>query len=1010
MSRSPPQLRGFGRIGFIARRAVGVVLVCAASGVARSETLRIDSFQQEAGLDNLAVLCLAQSPEGRLWLGTEDGLYVFDGFHVRREPLPEQAGVRLREVVADGHGGLWIASERGLWRRSPPDSTGASWREVRGADGQAVLLRGPGRMDLDASGTLHLVDERHRVLTVTEAAGAAPSLVARADGALGGAVADASGPESTLKVSGSALWIGCGRGLCRWEHGARRRWGVGEGLPEAAWVSMNQGPDGTLWARSPGWLAWLRPGADRFSAVPAPPVHLWPRTIATALDADGRLLTASDEGIARWDGHQWQSWSPRDGLPETAVRSLLLAGDGSLWFGTVGRGLHHWVSYERARHWTEADGLPGPVVWDITRDGGGRLCVATSKGVAVLDEAVGRFRPVVPTGESTTLARDADGAVWWTTSGLEQDTLYRLAPGAPQAEAMIAEKGLGNVYRGAASLYLPTHRGLTSIAFDGRRARLVLVEPPIPARRYINGLFSAGQDDWLLDGQHAYHLQGGHWQSLDDEGHRPLTLSTNATLSARGELWTTGPQGIEVYALGQGIAHPLRHYEPALYDHASALFVHVDGHDRAWIGTDRGLFVIDHGQWHRFDRRDGLIWNDIDEGAWFDEGDRGLWIGTSAGLTWLRTSAAWRPPPRLRLDRLEVDGQERPARPGLEIAWSERRMLFDLGTPDVGQGRALSVEYRLDAETRWHTLDGGSLLLDGLDSGAHRLALRAGARPAGGVPGPELDWDFSILPPWWRSRPAVAAGCALATALWLGSVAWLRLRARRRQAELERAIADRTLELKHSHEALQRLGQHNERALEEERLRVARELHDELGQQLAALRMEVLVHGMRARTGHSPEQGIFDVLVQRLDLLVTTVRTVVSQLRPPALDGGLEVGLEWLVGKFRRDSGLACSLVMHGDTTVLPAELTTAIFRTVQESLTNISKHARASRAEVALLVAPGRINLSVRDDGVGFDPMSREGGFGLIGMRERANSLGGRLDIDSAPGRGTEIRVSCAW
>jgi signal transduction histidine kinase len=336
-------------------------------------------------------------------------------------------------------------------------------------------------------------------------------------------------------------------------------------------------------------------------------------------------------------------------------------------------------------------------------------------------------------------------------------------------------------------------------------------------------------------------------------------------------------------------------------------------------------------------------------------------------------------------------------------------MLFGLGTPDVGQGRSFSVEYRLDAEAAWHTLDGGSLRLDGLDSGMHRLALRAGARPAGGLAGPQLDWNFTIMPPWWRSKPAIAAACAIAIALWLASIEWLRLRARKRQAELEQAIADRTLELKLSHEALQRLGQHNERALEEERLRVARELHDELGQQLAALRMEVSVHGLKARTGHSPELGIFDILVQRLDLLVATVRTVVSQLRPPALDAGLKVGLEWAVAKFRRESGLPCSLVMHGDTTSLPAELTIAIFRTVQESLTNINKHAQASQAEVELLVSPGRINLSVRDDGIGFDPTSEGDGFGLIGMRERANRLGGRLDVDSAPGRGTEVRMGCA-
>jgi len=993
-------------------RLIGrLLLACAAVGAARSETLRIDSYQQESGLDNLSVTCLAQAPDGRIWLCTEDGLHVFDGLRVRHEPLPERAGVRLRDIVADRQGGLWIASARGLWRRSPGAGE-AVWREVRGTDGQPVTAEGQGRMDLDAWGALHLVDARRNALVVTDAPGSASPLIARPDPAVSGHLGDPSRPGSALKVAGGALWTSCDQGLCRWKDGAARRWGASDGLPEAAWVWMDVGPDGTLWARSRDWLAWLPPDAKRFSTVPGPRIHLWPNTIATTLDREGRLLTATDEGVARWDGHRWEDWSPRNGLPDTAVRSLLMAGDGSLWLGTVGRGLHHWVGYERARHWTEADGLPGPIVWDITRDGAGRLCVATSKGVAVLDEASGRFVPAGPIGnDSATFARDDSGAVWWTTSrGAENDTLFRLAPGASHAVAVFTEKGIGNVYRGASALYLPTHRGLATIAFDGRRARVEPITPAYPARPYVNGLFTHGRDDWLLDGQQAHQLQDGRWRVLSDERHRPLELSTNATLSARGELWAPGPQGIQVHALADGVAHPLRHYDAALYDHASAVFVHADDRDRAWIGTDHGLFALDRGQWHRIDHRDGLIWDDVDEGAWFDEGDRGLWIGTSAGLTWLRTTAAWPRPPRLRLERLEVAGQPREARPGLEVDWSERRLRLSLGTPDVGQGRTLAIEYRLDADAAWHPLDGSELLLDGLDSGAHRVALRAGARPAGGVPGPELAWDFTVAPPWWRSGPAIALGCALVLALWLASIGWLRQRAKVRQARLEQAIADRTLELEQSHEALRRLGQHNERALEEERLRVARELHDELGQQLTALRLEASVQSQKARAGQAPEPADFDMLGQRLNLLVATVRGVVSQLRPPALDAGLTVGLEWLAAQFRKDTGLPCWLVIDGDTGALPPELTIAIFRTVQESLTNIRKHAKAGQAEVKLLVRPGRIDLSVRDDGVGFDVAAAQGGFGLLGMQERANRLGGRLHVDSLPGHGTEIRMSGAW
>jgi PAS domain S-box-containing protein len=228
-----------------------------------------------------------------------------------------------------------------------------------------------------------------------------------------------------------------------------------------------------------------------------------------------------------------------------------------------------------------------------------------------------------------------------------------------------------------------------------------------------------------------------------------------------------------------------------------------------------------------------------------------------------------------------------------------------------------------------------------------------------------------------------------------------------------RDIASRRLaerELRESRQHLRELSASLQAVREEEKARIARELHDELGQALTGLKMDLAQ--IVAMLG--PEQhGIIertDAMKALIEATVASVRRLATELRPLMLDDlGLVATIDWLVNDFSRRTGIEVEMDLpDGDFDVDP-ERSTAVFRVVQESLTNIARHAGASHVRVALTTRDGWVRLEVQDDGKGMDPAA-DGArrtFGLLGMRERAGMLGGTLTISSDRGAGTTVLMA---
>jgi signal transduction histidine kinase len=237
---------------------------------------------------------------------------------------------------------------------------------------------------------------------------------------------------------------------------------------------------------------------------------------------------------------------------------------------------------------------------------------------------------------------------------------------------------------------------------------------------------------------------------------------------------------------------------------------------------------------------------------------------------------------------------------------------------------------------------------------------------------------------------------------------------KRLNEELEQRVVDRTSELLMANEQLRSLSARLQSAREQEGIRIARELHDELGATLSSLRwdLEEVVEVMSDSTDLSQFDDLrkkLEAMITLTDTTVNVVRGIASELRPPALDElGLSEAIEWQARQFQGRTGIIVECDCDQESLDLNEEQSTEVFRIFQEALTNILRHAQATTVHLQLHKENGEFILRISDNGRGItdDEKSGQRTLGLLGMRERAHLIGGEVSITSAEGGGTVVMV----
>jgi PAS domain S-box-containing protein len=212
---------------------------------------------------------------------------------------------------------------------------------------------------------------------------------------------------------------------------------------------------------------------------------------------------------------------------------------------------------------------------------------------------------------------------------------------------------------------------------------------------------------------------------------------------------------------------------------------------------------------------------------------------------------------------------------------------------------------------------------------------------------------------------------------------------------------------------LRRFSTHLESAREEERMHIAREIHDELGQALTALKMDLTdIHGSDAHLSDRTRHRL-STMGKLIDQTAVAVQRLAGELRPPMLDElGLIAAVSWYIQDFEERSGIACTRVRFDDEPSADRTRATALYRVLQESLTNVARHSNATEVEIRLEFTDGSALLEIADNGKGItnEELKNLDSIGILGMRERLQRLGGRLEIHGVPGSGTTVRATMPW
>jgi diguanylate cyclase (GGDEF)-like protein len=759
------------------------------------------------GLTNLAVGHLALGSNGDLWVGTDGGLFRYDGTSF--EPLDAANGLPPDQVGAlqlDPWGGAWVCLVRGLYTRAP----GAKRFVAVRADGGAVRVDFRAPIAFVAPDRV-LVLEGGRVMELRPRGGNWHSTSFFASSQLE-TLSRVGKVRRLFRAADGTLWLSCGRRVCSVREGTLHVWGEADGVPLDDWNAYLEDRQGRLWIRSPQHLLVREPPSESFVLRDPPSAELddiRPNP-AMVLDSGGRLLVRTGTGLARWDGPRWTQFTFANGLPAAAISDARLDREGNLWLGMNGLGLWRWRNYDHLESWTRSQGLVAEKIWSILRDRTGRLLVGTSNGCQMLDEQGAHVVacPVngLPHQTLHAMAIDGAGTIWW---GFNNGEIWNTPAGDSRGHLIFpqaAERPEMSV------IYFDTSGVGWVACLDGGLFRLdpqttQLVSVPLPGgpARIYDITEDTRHTLWVAGSNGLYRKDGDGWSLLranDPAGTATVFGSVAAT--SDGSVWGSS-DGKGLLQASTSNFERRTWVQSDIVAHASVYFVRADTRGWVWLGTDQGVIVFDGHLWRRIDQEDGLIWNDTQVFGFLADRDGSVWIGTSAGLTHIRDPQYLMGAPKpldLTLARARLGAEALDVGHKTVVHWRSDAA-FDVHLSSHSYSRSALTEFRyrlIGLSSQWFGSRSPEIHVPALEAGEYRLEVLAVDAPHARA-SPIISMSFEVLPPWWRTT-AFRAFVGLTAALLIG-LAWrwqlVKLRARRtileaefreRQALLERATRD----------------------------------------------------------------------------------------------------------------------------------------------------------------------------------------------------------------------------
>ncbi len=780
-------------LGIRVIRALLALVVLAAPAWAQHYGFKF--YGEEEGLQNLGVQVVLQDRAGFLWVGTQNGLYRYDGSRfvgfTKHDGLP---GTRIESLHQGADGTLWVGTRSGLARQAGDHFEAVPLKLAQGATAEGIV----GRQGIatDAQGQIFLATERGLMRGQSvkgtlrfEAISSPPS---QKDAPVASVLVDDRGK----------VWFGCGTGLCVLEQGAAREVGMDAGLPAETWFAILGNVEGDIYVRSESSLYRRRAKNLQFESLPKLPPST--NTLPTAaLDPDNRLLVPTDQGLARENGNGWQLIHIEDGLND--VSAVLIDHEASIWLGLMGSGLARWLGYGEWESWTEKEGLSRSSIWSVAKDKTGRLWVGTRFGLNYADPGKGSLdkltwkqqrvpelewaRSVAPASDgSLWIAGDAAGIVRLNAGG--QAKHYSLGPDAAALHVLVDHQQ---------RVWVSTKHGLfrsTPRGSDVEFERLT-----VPGGSSDEGFVLAVQDAsgqiWICGDGGLVRFSEKGWRRFTTADGLKSNVVAQVAPAPDGSVWLG-------YREALGLTHLILRGDKQYVEHVTAagntglrsdksIFLAFDKQKKLWAGTDRGVDVYDGTRWQHLGRRDGLIWDDCNSQA-FLVSDEGFWIGTSRGLSLYHPRVMPLPavPPTVVFTSVWFGTQLWNPENRAEIPYDQRALAVRFAALTFAHDAGVTFQYKMGGESQETTQT--DLNYPTLSPGDYTLEVMA--RNAQGMWSVEpARLEFRIATPWFLSW-WFRIGC-VAAILAMGRVMWQR-RTYRLEAErhrLEQAVTSRTAEL-----------------------------------------------------------------------------------------------------------------------------------------------------------------------------------------------------------------------